>query len=65
MLPWLCSFCGDIRSDFGKAVDVDGVVGSATDVPPLLWVLGQCNNESNTNNKSVDIVVVKLTTTVI
>lgn len=41
MLPWLDSFCSDIRNDFGKAVDVDGLVGPATDVPLLLWVLGQ------------------------
>lgn len=66
MLPWLHSFCSDIRSDFGKAVDADGLVGPATDVPPLLCVLGQCKNKSNTNNNnnSVDIVI-KLTTTVV
>ena len=64
MLLWLRSFCGDIRSGSGKAADVDGLVGPATDVPPRLWALDKSKNESsaNTGNNLIDIVTVKLNT---
>lgn len=63
MLPWLHSFGSDIRSDFGKAVNVDGLVDPVTDVPPLVWVLNE-RNTNNTNNLT-DTVIAKLTTTVV
>lgn len=65
MLPWLHSICSDIRSEFGRAVDVDHLVGLVTDVPPQLRVLNESKKESNTNkyNNLIDTVIVKLTNT--
>lgn len=65
MLPWLHSFCGDIGNDVGKAVDFDGLLCPATDVPLLFGVLGQCKNESNANNNNSEgITRVKITTAI-
>lgn len=65
MLPWLHSICSDIRSEFGKAMDVDCLVGLVTDVSPRLRVLKVSKKESKTNkyNYLIDSVIVKLTNT--
>lgn len=67
MLHWLRSFFSDIRSDFGNAMDVDGLVEPVTDVPLRLWVLNESKIESNTNsnNKWIDIGIVKVYTAIV
>ena len=65
MLPWLHSICSDTRSEFGKAVDVDPLVGLVTDVPNQLRVLNESKKESNANKYTnlIETVIVKLTIT--